>query len=349
MKRLYLSTANIAPSARNDFWSSIIRPIYEISSYDGDTTRLLEGEIWSYSAGPLTIGATSFNQQRYQRDKRLIGLTGLDFHLVQLITVGTLKGDFDGKSVDAKVGDIVIIDLARPVRSEATTGRRITTTLPRDVLNRAVAWRDIHGTTLPGNAPATRMIAHFLKGVLDVAHQLTPEEGVATQEAMIKLFAASLNNLATPPRFGDEATLNHGLKEAIVQYIEQNLSSYNLSITSIQKRFNISRTHLYRLFEPENGISGFIKDKRLNLALRDLTGQPNRSVTAKELAYQYGFESAGAFNRQFRERFGMSAKEMIHEGHLTPMNVGSDFDLHNHIRTRVLTAAQAINNTPHYQ
>ncbi|KAB2661184.1 helix-turn-helix transcriptional regulator [Brucella tritici] len=145
------------------------------------------------------------------------------------------------------------------------------------------------------------------------------------------------------------AALNHGLKDAIVQYIEQNLSSYNLSITSIQKRFNISRSHLYRLFEPENGISGFIKDKRLNLALRDLTGQPNRSVTAKELAYQYGFESAGAFNRQFRERFGMSAKEMIHEGHLAPMNVGSDFDLHNHIRTRVLTAAQAINNTPHYQ
>ncbi|WP_273793907.1 helix-turn-helix domain-containing protein [Brucella anthropi] len=349
MTKLYLSTASIDPSARNDFWSSIIRPIYEISSYDGDTTGLLEGEIWSYSTGPLTIGATSFNQQRYHRDKRLIGLTGLDFHLVQLITVGTLKGDFDGKTVSAIPSDIVIIDLARPVRSEATAGRRITTILPRDAINRAVAWRDIHGTVLPGHAAATRLIAHFLKGVLEVAHQLTPEEGATTQEAMIKLFVASLNNLSAPPRFGDETALNYRLKDAIVQYIEQNLFSYNLSIMSIQKRFNISRTHLYRLFEPENGISGFIKDKRLNLALRDLIGRPKRSVTAKELAYQYGFESAGAFNRLFRERFGMSAKEVIHEGHLTAMSTGSDFDLHSHIRTRVLTAAQTINNTPLYQ
>lgn len=346
MTQLHFSTSNVSPSDRSNFWSSVIRPVYEISSFNGDTNAILEGEIWSCSAGPLTIGATSFNQQRYQRDRRLIGLTDLDFHLVQFITEGTLRGDFDGRDVSAKPGDIVIIDLSRPVKSEVSIGKRITTTIPREALNRVVTWRNIHGTVLSGRAPATRLIAHFLKGVYKIAAELSPKEGAATQDAMIKLFASSLNSLTDPCLFDEGATTNHGLKEAIIQYIEQNLASSSLDVASVQKRFNISRSHLYRLFEPENGVSGFIKGKRLDHVVRELARQQKRSVTAKELAYHYGFDSPEAFSKQFRERFGMSPKEMAQADHLASMKIGRSFDLHRHIRTQVLTAAQIINNLP---
>jgi AraC-like DNA-binding protein len=108
-------------------------------------------------------------------------------------------------------------------------------------------------------------------------------------------------------------------------------------------RFNISRAHLYRLFEPENGVSGFIKEKRLDYALQTLAKSPLRNVATKQIAFQCGFESPEIFNRLFRERFGMTPREMIKTGGLIDMSVADNLVLHQLIRNRVLSAAEAIN------
>lgn len=345
MPQIFLSTDQINRTDRNDFWRSLIRPVYEISSFNDDTNAPLEGTIWSYSKGPLVIGATRFNQQRYQRDKRLIGMGGLDFYLIQLITGGDLKGDFAGTDVNASVGDIVIIDLAYSVRSAATAGRRITTTLPREALNRAVNRRTVHGTVLRAQSATTRLVAHFLKGVLKVAPHLTDEEAADTQEAMINLFSMALRNVEISTRLHDEASGNYAIKEAIIQYIDQNITSTNLGVGPILERFNISRAHLYRLFEQENGVSGLIKDKRLDLALRALSSSRDQHITSKQLAYQFGFDSPETFNRLFRNRFGIAPREMARSGQAPRISDLVGFNLHNHIRKQVLNAADLINKT----
>lgn len=345
MPEIYLSTNQIDPDARNDFWRTLIRPIYEISSFDGNTDTSLEGEIWSYSSGPLTIGATRFNQQRYHRDRKLISLGGLDFYLIQLITAGDLKGDFAGNDVKAVVGDIVIIDLSYAVHSAATAGRRITTTLPREALNNIVNRSTIHGTVLPGHAATTRLIAHFLKGVLKIASGLTPEEGASTQEAMVNLFAMALRNVELASICSDWPTLNRGLKEAIVNYIDQNITSNRLNVNAIQTRFNISRAHLYRLFEEENGISGLIKNKRLNLALRALSARERQNISIKQIAYQFGFESPAAFNRLFRDRYGALPRELIGAGDALTLPTDGEFSLHAHIKEQVLNVSEMINKS----
>jgi AraC-like DNA-binding protein len=307
------------------------------------STTHLEGEICSFAIGTLTIGTTKFNSQRYQRDKRLISLGNLDFYLIQLITGGRLQGHFGGQDVNAVQGDVVIIDLAQIVKSTATAGSRLTVTLPRDALNKAVKWRNIHGTVLPAHAPGTRLIAHFLKGVLKVAADLTPEEGAFTQDALINLFAAVFRtpDIDSEPTF--EIVANYGLKNAIIDFISQNITSNQLSVAMIIDRFNISRAHLYRLFEPENGVSGFIKEKRLDYALQTLAKSPLRNVATKQIAFQCGFESPEIFNRLFRERFGMTPREMIKTGGLIDMSVADNLVLHQLIRNRVLSAAEAIN------
>lgn len=344
MSKIYLSTADIAPEARNDFWRTVIRPIYEIASPNGSASDTLQGEILSYSAGPLTIGSTTFSEQSYQRDKHQIDREKSDFYLIQYITSGDLRGDFDGRPVDAATGDIVIIDLTQSVHSHASAGQRITTILARDVLNRAANWRSLHGIVLANDAPATRLIAHFLQGVLNIAPELSAEEGASTQDAIINLIALALRSspeIAMNSNGTDPVNLD--MKEQIIRFIENNIASTSLGIAMIQKRFHISRAHLYRIFDAESGIASFIRNKRLDFALQSLMKGQYSNITAKQLAHLSGFKSPELLNRLFREKFGMSPKELVKSGELTRFAAKSGFDLHDHMREQVLNAAQIIN------
>lgn len=341
MPTIYISTNQLEPKSRNDFWRTVIGPIYEISSIERGSPGTLEGEIESRAAGRLSIGRTRFNDQRYKRDKKLIKLANFEFYLVQLITGGTLCGDFDGHNVTATVGDILLIDLARPLESEARAGSRITTTIPKEILNRATDWRNIHGTVLPAAAAATRLIAHFLEGAFRIANDLTPEEGNSTEEALANLIASALNGQITV--IDRQSETSRSLKESIIQYIEQHIAASDLSVSSIQDRFGISRAHLYRLFEAENGIAGFIKDKKLDFVLYTLSKNPHRNFTAKQIAFECGFESSQTLNRLFRERFGLTPKELYRAGHLKKLPAGGGLNLHAFLKDQVLNAARIIN------
>ncbi len=344
MSKIYLSTADLSPEARNDFWRTVIRPIYEIASPNGSASDTLQGEILSYSAGPLTIGSTTFSEQSYQRDKHQIDREKSDFYLIQYITSGDLRGDFDGRPVAAATGDIVIIDLTQSVRSHASAGQRITTILARDVLNRAANWRSLHGIVLANDAPATRLISHFLQGVLNIAPELSAEEGASTQDAIINLIALALRSspeIAMNSSGTDAVNLD--MKEQIIRFIENNIASTSLGIAMIQKRFHISRAHLYRIFDAESGIASFIRNKRLDFALQSLMKGQYSNITAKQLAHLSGFKSPELLNRLFREKFGMSPKELVKSGELARFSAKSGFDLHDHMREQVLNAAQIIN------
>lgn len=344
MSKIHLSTSDIAPEARNDFWRTVIRPIYEIATPNGDPSETLRGEILSYSAGPLTIGTTSFSEQSYQRDKHQIDRENSDFYLIQFITSGDLSGDFEGRSVAAAAGDVVIIDLTQSVHSHASAGQRITTILARDAFNRNANWRSLHGIVLSADAPATRLITHFLQGVLNIAPELSAEEGASTQDAIINLIALALRSSPdiVEQTMGADA-VNVDMKEQIIRFIENNIASTSLSVAMIQKRFHISRAHLYMIFGADHGIASRIKEKRLDFALRSLMKGQYSNVTAKQLAHISGFKSPELLNRLFREKFGMSPKELVRSGELMRLSVKSGFDLQDHMREQVLNAAQIIN------
>lgn len=127
----------IEDKLRNEFWRAVLKPMYEITSEDDDYQ--FSGSIVARSIGSIQIGATSFNSQNYSRAPKLIAQGGLNQYILQLITGGDLHGDFNGVDVEAKQGDIVIIDLTQTVESQASGGSRITVMIPRDELKRSQA------------------------------------------------------------------------------------------------------------------------------------------------------------------------------------------------------------------
>ncbi|NLG52867.1 MAG: AraC family transcriptional regulator [Clostridiales bacterium] len=99
----------------------------------------------------------------------------------------------------------------------------------------------------------------------------------------------------------------------IIDYINNNLSE-NLSLSHLEDRFFISKSHLLRLFKRATGstVWDYITVKRVNLAHSMLCD----GVGAAEAASACGFNDYSAFYKAYRRRFGFSPTENMRKQYI---------------------------------
>ncbi len=302
---LSISTDMIEDGLRNEFWRAVIKPMYEIKAENDDYQ--LSGSIVVRALGSIQIGITSFNSQRYTRTRKLIAEGGLDHYVLQLITGGNLNGDFNGVDVEAKQGDIVVIDLSQTVESRVSSGSRITVVIPREELERTVGWRNLHGLVMPADAPMTCLLFSYLRNLQSVSGVLDRAEAQAALDAMFMLLGAGING--AEGGVIESLPANLPIRKRILAYIDEKLSDPLLGPHSITQNLRISRSGLYRTFERDGGVARIIRDKRLDRACRILADERGRHISSKEIAYRCGFHDGAQFTKAFKARFGMSPKE----------------------------------------
>ena len=98
------------------------------------------------------------------------------------------------------------------------------------------------------------------------------------------------------------------LFSAIDEYIETHLDE-NITIPSLCKEFNISRTRLYALCNQyiPGGIASYVKTKRLLKAKELLL---TTDISASDISIQVGFSDYNYFLKAFKKYFGTSTKTM---------------------------------------
>ncbi|MBC2885154.1 helix-turn-helix transcriptional regulator [Ochrobactrum sp. CM-21-5] len=94
-----------------------------------------------------------------------------------------------------------------------------------------------------------------------------------------------------------------GLKEDVLQFINENALDVRLTVDVICKEFNISRSTLYRLFSEELGVRAYITQRRLDQVYTDMLNNQLGHLSIKHIAFNYGFQNAAVFKKQFMERF----------------------------------------------
>ncbi|WP_179403190.1 helix-turn-helix domain-containing protein [Burkholderia guangdongensis] len=302
---LFISTDSVEPEQRNDFWREVTRPVCDTTLAPLDADATLQGTIRTRPLGELVLGATTFNAQRYQRNRRVIVQGDLDFYLLQMIVAGTLRGNFGDRSVSAGPGDICVVDLAQPYESEADAGARLTVAVPRMHLEKALGNRNLHGLVLRGDRPMTRLVVDYLQSLMTVSGQLSVSESFAAQDAAVRLLAAGLAGEAAAAREATSA-LGVALRARVLEFIDANISRPELSPELLVRRFRISRAHLYRTLADDGGVAQIIRDKRLNHAYAALTRHPEQARPIAEVARACGFSSTTQFVRAFRSRFGIA-------------------------------------------
>lgn len=104
------------------------------------------------------------------------------------------------------------------------------------------------------------------------------------------------------------AGLTVRLAQRVREYLEKNYS-YGITVQDVANALSVDRSHMFRCFKEEYGISvqEYLLDYRLERAAR-LIGRSDMNIT--EIMYSCGFRDLPNFSRQFRKKYGQSPGQM---------------------------------------
>lgn len=161
-------------------------------------------------------------------------------------------------------------------------------------------------------------MAAFVADYVLLLYQSFPDR---TENDVPHIAAATISLLAaciTPSRdhlFEAQEPIDAVIMARANKIITARLADRNLTPEKLCRELHISRSRLYRVFEPAGGISHYIRRQRL-LKTRDALGDAGDGRPISSIAEEWGFMDPSTYSRTFRREFGISPKEAREAGWL---------------------------------
>ncbi|WP_210279504.1 helix-turn-helix domain-containing protein [Rhizobium metallidurans] len=154
--------------------------------------------------------------------------------------------------------------------------------------------------------------AEFLADYLTLLHHnlshLRRSNVTRVAEATIHMLAALL--LPSHEKLAQaQAPIDAVITTRTIRAIDAKLADPALTPDYLCKSVGVSRSRLYRIFEPAGGISNYIRRKRLLETRRALADSSNIHSIA-QIAENMGFTDPSTYSRMFKREFGLSPKEV---------------------------------------
>lgn len=295
-------------ASREEFWRSATGAILpgmdlRFETQPDERDQLVAGDLGVIRVIESTSGpGRAFRSPRHVRRDDIA-----EFHAVVMIE-GEAIGEHNGRRDRLGPGDIGLVDLSKPFRCAHRTSRSVfvsfpaeATSLRRDQLAAAAGVRIPGGSGLP--ALVSSLVGELPRRLHRPAGADQVRFGAAVLELLVSVLATSLGSANAAPT---TITSPETLRLRIRAYIEANLADPSLGPSSIAAAHHISVRHLYRLFEAEEyGVAAWVRRRRLDRCRRDLLEPSLRDRPVSAIGARWGFVNPAAFNRAFRDRFGV--------------------------------------------
>jgi AraC-like DNA-binding protein len=243
----------------------------------------------------------------------------LDHWMMTLLLDGRSHTVGPTRVLDCSSGRVQIHPLSRPFEGDVTDSEMLMLIVPRDFCRDAVGTLDAaEFSTL--DTGMGQLFADFMVGLLTSLPMLNAEDLpglVAAMRAMIiACVAPTVKHLEVA-----HDPIGSVLLERARRFVSTHLYDPDLGAETLRRALGISRTRLYRLFEPTGGVMSYIQHRRLLDAHAVLANQSDgRRIL--EIAEERGFSDGADFSRAFKRKFGYSPSEVrmrgIGEGGVKP-------------------------------
>lgn len=314
MNRLVTSTFDTrAFPAQNRFaaWRDSIGVIFDAQLDDNTDPLTFHAQVEACMFGDVFMGRLASSTQAFLRPHSKILTDGLDAYLVQIFTKGRCAVQDGRQTRIVKPGDIYVIDASAPLVAVDYDFEHITTIIPRDLISRNLVRPDgHHRRVVSAEMPLAKLLYAYITGLSANRMDMTATEGLAALAPLLSLIESVLNT-PVPGASGrqDAHAVEFAVINTIKDQIEANLGDRNLSPEMLAAMMGLSRSRLYRLFEPIGGISKYIRQRRLRRSLQDLLDQSHRTMRIGEIAWRWGFKSESDYSRAFKRRYGMNPRD----------------------------------------
>jgi AraC-like DNA-binding protein len=283
-------------------WPSLA-PVFETQPREG--AFFAQSEAFSFR--DLAVTRSRMAGLDYARTGSRIRGDDIDHLGILILFNGSQAGDAEGRSL-ACGGGVVLGDLSRRSQWTATASRSMTFAIPRAVAEEVLpSVRHLHGLVL-GAARAQPLMDH-VRAVAPHLLTLPAASGRALAHAFLHMLAVALDHPAEPELESDtRSILRLATRQRAEVLVEQHLHRPAFDAQELARVLGLSRSALYRLFEPSGGVAAFIRDQRLRRLCAALADPADHRRIA-EKADACGFADRAHFIRAFRRACGMTPVE----------------------------------------
>jgi AraC-like DNA-binding protein len=300
-ERFRFSTAGLSPRQALDDWRDRFGRLNEIEPAPG---AAFSARVDYWRVGRFTLANTGGSATRLRRTAAHARRDGFDHWVLRVSRHGVVRSRSGDRSYASGPGELVLERLTDPYEDDWS----------------ADEW--VAAMVAPGVFPALdRGLAALPRGpVPGVRAALLADYLLALDRRLPSLTKADLGPVAEATRAMIAALSPEGETEAerpmlaarlrAEQAIRANLASARLDSRRVATLSGVSRSTLYRMFEPEGGVAAHIRRLRLDAVHAALRDPARRGETIAALAAQAGFHCPASFCRAFRTRFGAAPGEV---------------------------------------
>jgi AraC-like DNA-binding protein len=287
-------------------YATVVRALFdfEIPGYAKDWP--FAGEAQIFSLPDVMVSWVRSGASRLTRTAQMLAREGTDQILVVCYRSGSWTMESGGRTQRVEAGELGFVDLSKEVIIEAAAVENSSLAISRRKLEALVPFlNDAHCFVRP-NGPLPHLLVSVMDHVRAHGASMPLADSRAIADTIIQLSASCLEPLAHRRGAGGATAVP---LVAIKAGIEQKLLDPHLSPKSLLEEFGMTRSTLYRLFEPLGGVTAYITERRLHYALRILADPLQSRRRISQLAFDLGFSHASAFTRAFKDLFGLSPKD----------------------------------------
>nr|WP_245432534.1 AraC family transcriptional regulator [Mesorhizobium loti] len=307
-----LSTEAVQPRCRLAFVHDFIaRHVGGLHFHPADSANVKIDLEAMHLPGGLTVGLGQYAPMRGARTRELLQ-DGREHYLLTIHGEDHEMSVDGGKPVTVRAGDLLLINearafefrLHRPVDIEVIS-------LDRQALARLAPLVDMEPSYIvPAETPHSRLLAHYANMIRRDAPR-TKKAGEVASRHIYDLAALVLDGFVRGGAERNETSITAARLKLVKQDIADRLVEAGLNIDAVARRQGVSPRYIQRLFESEGTtFSDFVRAGRLDLAFRLLADREHVRTAIAAIAYEAGFSDVSAFNRAFRQRFGVTPSEI---------------------------------------
>lgn len=286
------TTGGLASEAQFEAWRDFMSPAVEMS-LDGDSRSGFDAEQRIWDLGSMALTHAVMPQDGRMRRWRHLKRDPLDHWCLVLA----------GGNATQQASPLFVRSLARPFEGSGIDRCVLSLYIPRDLFpGEAAAIDGLSGPVADG--PLGALLADYLVSLHRRLPGIPSRDLPKLVEATRMLIAACLLPEADRMVAAHEA-VSLSLVDRARRIVHQNLAASNFGVPQLCRMLGVSRSRLYRLFEPLGGVTHYIQRQRM-LAAHGALSDPLNNGHIVRIAERVGFTDASVFSRAFRQEFGYS-------------------------------------------
>jgi AraC-like DNA-binding protein len=299
--RLTFSTDGLAPRDALEAWHAQFGRLNDVVPAPGAP---FSARVDYWRVGRFALANTSGSPARLVRTAERARRDAFDHWVLRVSRRGVVRSRSGDRAYVSRPGDLVLERLTDPYDDDWSADEWVGAMFAPEVfpaLDRVLE-------ALPrGPVPGVRaaLLADFLLALDRRLPAVAAADLLPVSEALAAMIAAlSPDGASTskPPALGARVRAE--------QVIRANLGSARLDSRRIAALAGVSRSTLYRLFEPDGGVAGYVQRLRLDTAHAALRDPERKGWTIAAVAAQAGFHCAASFTRAFRRAYGATPGEV---------------------------------------